>query len=101
MGKFYMVLFISSGTTDEDPDLYHGKKDGVAEKVPQVFQMMCRAFSFVYKLEGLGESLLWILHLTPAGGKSFGFCLVLAVLLPCHMEVLSPKVGLGKCSLES
>lgn len=101
MGKLYVVLFIFSDTTDEDPDLCHGKKDGEAEKVPQVFQMMCCAFGFVYKLEDLGESLLWILHLTPAGGKPFGFCLVLAVFLPCHMEVLSPKVGLGKRSLES
>lgn len=30
----YMVLFSSSDTMDGDPDLCHGKKDGVAEKVP-------------------------------------------------------------------
>jgi len=77
------------------------KKDRVAEKVPQVFQMMCCAFSFVYKLGGLEERLLWTLHLTLAQGKPFGFWLVLAVFLPCHMEVLSPRVRLGKRNLES
>lgn len=100
MNKISMAICISSDTMDEDPDLCCGKKDGVAEKVPWVFQIMCCAFGFLYKLGELGESICWTLHLTSAGGKPFCFCLVLAVFPPRHVELLSPRIGLGKCSLE-
>lgn len=70
-------------------------------KMPHVFQITCCAFGFLYKLGEPEESLLWTLPLTPAGGKTFCFWLVLAVFLPCHVELLSPRVRLDKCSLKS
>lgn len=56
------------------------------------------SFDFVYKLGGLGESLLWALHLIPAGGKPFGFWLVLAVFLPPTWNSLAQGSGLANAA---